>query len=86
MYVPLTIGDFLDRGVRVFRDRPAVIDEPDVPDSLGTLTYGELDARARGMALWSTGSQLPIVPEPSSRWVIRIVWFSITSQFPRTTR
>ncbi len=34
-----------------YRDRPAVIDEPGVPGSLGTLTYGELDARARGMAL-----------------------------------
>src|ERR1700677_842123 len=51
MHVPLTIGDFLDRAVTVFRDRPGVIDEPGLPGSLGTLTYGELDARARGLAL-----------------------------------
>jgi acyl-CoA synthetase (AMP-forming)/AMP-acid ligase II len=51
MFVPLAIGDFLERAVTVYRDRPAVIDEPGVPGSLGTITYGELDARARGMAV-----------------------------------
>jgi acyl-CoA synthetase (AMP-forming)/AMP-acid ligase II len=51
MFVPLAIGDFLERAVTVYRDRWAVIDEPGVPGSLGTITYGELDARARGMAL-----------------------------------
>jgi len=51
MYVPLTIGDFLARAVTVFGDRPGVIDEPGTAGSLGTLSYGELDARARGMAL-----------------------------------
>jgi acyl-CoA synthetase (AMP-forming)/AMP-acid ligase II len=51
MYVPLTISDFLVRAVTAFRDRPGVVDEPGVPGSLGTLTYGELDARARGLAL-----------------------------------
>jgi acyl-CoA synthetase (AMP-forming)/AMP-acid ligase II len=35
----------------VFPDRPGVIDEPDPPGgSLGTLTYGDIAARARGMA------------------------------------
>ncbi len=51
MYVPLTIGDFLQRAVTVYPDRPAVVDEPGVPGSFGTITYRELDARARGMAL-----------------------------------
>ena len=50
MYVPLTIGDFLERAVTAYRDRPAITDEPGVPGSLGTLTYAEVEARARGMA------------------------------------
>ncbi|MBO0731628.1 MAG: AMP-binding protein, partial [Acidimicrobiaceae bacterium] len=51
MRVPLTIGDFLRRSAAVYADRPAITDEPGVPGSLGTLTYRQLDARARGMAL-----------------------------------
>ncbi len=50
MFVPLSVGDFLDRAVTAYRDRPAIIDEPGVPGSLGTLTFAELDARARGLA------------------------------------
>ena len=51
MRVALTVADYLNRAALVYGDRPAVIDEPGVPGSLGTLTYGELEARARGMAL-----------------------------------
>ncbi|HEU5417715.1 MAG TPA: AMP-binding protein [Streptosporangiaceae bacterium] len=51
MRVPLTVGDFLSRGAAVYGGRTAVIDEPGTPGSLGTLTYSELDSRARGMAL-----------------------------------
>jgi acyl-CoA synthetase (AMP-forming)/AMP-acid ligase II len=51
MRVPLTIGDFLSRGAAVYGHRSAVIDEPGTPGSLGTLTYAELESRARGMAL-----------------------------------
>ena len=51
MKVPLTIGDFLRRGAAVYADRPAVIDEPGTPGSLGTITYRQLASRARGMAL-----------------------------------
>jgi len=51
MYVPLTIGDFLQRAATVYPDRPAIVDEPGVPGSFGTISYRELDARARGMAL-----------------------------------
>lgn len=50
MRVPLTIRDFLRRAVEVFPERVAVIDEPGVVGSLGTLTYGEFDARVRGLA------------------------------------
>jgi fatty-acyl-CoA synthase len=82
MFVPLTVGDFLDRGVRVFRDRPAVIDEPDVPGSLGTLTYGELDARARGMALTlqelgvGLGQRVAIVSPNAARF--QIAFFGVS--------
>jgi fatty-acyl-CoA synthase len=51
MKVPLTVGDFLDRAALVYKDRTAVVDEPGATASLGILTYGELEARARGMAL-----------------------------------
>ncbi len=51
MRVPLTIGDFLSRGAAVYGDRSAVIDEPGTAGSLGTLTYSELESRARGMAI-----------------------------------
>ena len=51
MRVPLTVGDFLSRGAAVYGGRTAVIDEPGTPGSLGTLSYADLDSRARGMAL-----------------------------------
>jgi fatty-acyl-CoA synthase len=50
MRVALTVADFLNRAAMVYGERVAVVDEPDVPGSLGRLTYSELDARARGMA------------------------------------
>jgi acyl-CoA synthetase (AMP-forming)/AMP-acid ligase II len=76
MFVPLAIGDFLERAVTVFPDRPAVIDEPDGPGSLGTITYRELDARARGMALLldelgvGFGQRVAIVSPNAARFVI----------------
>jgi acyl-CoA synthetase (AMP-forming)/AMP-acid ligase II len=51
MRVPLTVGDFLDRAAFVYGERTAVIDEPGTPGSFGTITYTQLEARARGMAL-----------------------------------
>jgi acyl-CoA synthetase (AMP-forming)/AMP-acid ligase II len=51
MQVPLTVADFLNRAALVYGHRTAVVDEPAVPGSFGTLTYGELESRARGMAL-----------------------------------
>jgi acyl-CoA synthetase (AMP-forming)/AMP-acid ligase II len=49
--VPLTIGDFLRRAALVYPDRIAVVDEPGTPGSMGSVTYRELEARARGMAM-----------------------------------
>ncbi|MGH9296370.1 MAG: AMP-dependent synthetase, partial [Acidimicrobiales bacterium] len=51
MRVPLTISDFLDRAALVFPDRIGVVDEPGAPGDLGRLTYREIAARAKGMAL-----------------------------------
>jgi fatty-acyl-CoA synthase len=51
MRVPLTIGDFLQRGALVYGDRTAVVDEPGTAGSFGTISYRQLEARARGMAM-----------------------------------
>jgi fatty-acyl-CoA synthase len=76
MHVPLAIRDFLDRAVTVYPDRTAVIDEPGTPGSLGSITYGELDARARGMAIAldelgaGVGDRIAIVSPNASRFMI----------------
>jgi acyl-CoA synthetase (AMP-forming)/AMP-acid ligase II len=49
MKVPLSAADFLDRAETVYADRIGVIDEPDVPDSLGSLAYGEIARRVRAL-------------------------------------
>jgi fatty-acyl-CoA synthase len=51
MRVPLTIGDFLERAALVYGDRIAAVDEPEVPGSLGRITYAELHDRARALAV-----------------------------------
>ncbi|HET6874627.1 MAG TPA: AMP-binding protein [Acidimicrobiales bacterium] len=76
MQVPLTIGDFLDRAVTVYGDRTAIVDEPGTPGSLGAITYKELGARARGMALAleemgvGHGERVAIVSPNASRFMI----------------
>jgi acyl-CoA synthetase (AMP-forming)/AMP-acid ligase II len=50
MRVALTVADFLNRAALVYGERTALVDEPGVPGSLGTQTYADLEARARGMA------------------------------------
>src|ERR1039458_5373081 len=76
MRVPLTIGDFLERADLVYGDRVAFVDEPDVPGSLGSLTYHEMQARARGMALAldamdvGPGQRVALVSPNSGRFLI----------------
>jgi fatty-acyl-CoA synthase len=76
MFVPLTVADFLDRAVGVYPDRRAVTDEPGTPGSLGDLSYRELDARARGMALAldamgvDHGERVAIVSPNAARFLI----------------
>ncbi|HEX3794651.1 MAG TPA: AMP-binding protein [Acidimicrobiales bacterium] len=75
MRVALTVADFLNRAALVYGDRVACVDEPDVPGSLGTLTYAELEARARGMALAldeldvAHGERVAIVSPNSGRFL-----------------
>jgi len=75
MRVALTVADFLDRGALVHGSRVAAVDEPGVPGSLGTTTYAELEARARGMALAldhldvAHGERVAIVSPNSARFL-----------------
>ncbi|MCC6437585.1 MAG: AMP-binding protein [Acidimicrobiales bacterium] len=51
MKVALTLRDHLQRAVTVYPDRVALIDEPDQPaESWGSLTWREVDRRARAQA------------------------------------
>ena len=61
MKVPLTINDFLARGVNVFPDRVAIVDEPDQPaPSLGDITFRELGdiQRQIGVAMDEMGLEM----------------------------
>lgn len=75
MKIPLTIGDFLDRGAFVYGERVAVVDEPDAPGSLGTLTFSELQDIARGMAVTldrleiAHGERVAIVSPNSAKFI-----------------
>ena len=76
MKVPLTIGDYLSRGAAVYGERTAVFDEPGTAGSLGSLTYRELESRARGMALAldamgvGHGERVAIVSPNAARFLI----------------
>ena len=76
MKVPLTIGDYLSRGAAVYGGRTAVVDEPGTAGSLGTLSYRELERRARGMALAldrmgvDHGERVAIVSPNATRFLI----------------
>ena len=76
MRVPLTVGDFLERAALVHGDRVAIVDEPGVPGSLGTITYADMADRARGMALAldamgvGQGERVAIVSPNSGRFLV----------------
>jgi acyl-CoA synthetase (AMP-forming)/AMP-acid ligase II len=65
----------LERAALVYGDRVAVVDEPDVPGSLGRLTYAELHDRARAMAVGldamglAPGDRVAIVSPNSARFL-----------------
>jgi fatty-acyl-CoA synthase len=76
MKVPLTVGDYLSRGAAVYGGRAAVVDEPGTQGSLGTVSYRELESRARGMALAldrmgvDHGERVAIVSPNAARFLI----------------
>ena len=76
MKVPLTVGDYLRRGAAVYGGRTAVHDEPGTAGSFGSLTYSELESRARGMALAleqlgvGLGERVAIVSPNAARFLI----------------
>ena len=79
MEVPLTVTDFLDRAETVFPDRVAVIDEPDPPGgSLGRITYGELAAKARSLAVAlddlgiGAGERVAILSPNAARFLVAL--------------
>ncbi|MFZ0666694.1 MAG: AMP-binding protein [Acidimicrobiales bacterium] len=75
MRVPLTIGGFLERAGTVYPERLALVDEPSVAGTLGRITYEELHARARGMAVTldamgiGPGERVAIVSPNSGRFL-----------------
>jgi fatty-acyl-CoA synthase len=76
MRIELTVGGFLERAAFVAPDRVAVVDEPGVPGSLGTVTYGELSGRAAALAsrldelAVPHGARVAIVSPNSARFLI----------------
>jgi acyl-CoA synthetase (AMP-forming)/AMP-acid ligase II len=75
MLVPLTVSDFIDRAGFVYPDRLALVDEPGIAGSLGRITYGELHARVKGMAIAldgmgvGPGERVAIVSPNSGRFL-----------------
>jgi fatty-acyl-CoA synthase len=74
MEVPLTVSDFLDRAVAVYRDRVGIVDEPDQPaPSWGELTWGRVGALARAQAAGldalgiGRGERVAVVSQNSAR-------------------
>ena len=79
MEVPLTVLDFLDRAETAFAAREAIVDEPDPPGGgLGRLTYGELAAKARSLAIAldgmgvGRGERVAIISPNSARFLIAL--------------
>ena len=74
MKVEMSVMDFVDRAATVYRDRVAVVDEPDQPaPGWGELTFAELAGRARALAAGldemgiGTGERVAMVSHNSAR-------------------
>ena len=50
MRIALTVGDFLRRATLIAPQRVAVVDEPEVPGALGTVTYEQMGRHAAAVA------------------------------------
>jgi acyl-CoA synthetase (AMP-forming)/AMP-acid ligase II len=78
--VDMSVIDFLDRAEMVYRDRVAVVDEPDQPaPSWGELTFSEMAGRARAMAAGldemgiAAGERVAMVSHNSAR-LLTALW------------
>ena len=75
MRVALTVADFLDRAALVYGHRTAVVDEPGATGSFEHLSYAELAARAKGLAIAldelgvEQGERVAIVSPNSARFL-----------------
>jgi len=80
MIVPLTTNHFIDRAERVYPDRIGLVDEPNQPaESWGTMTYGEIAAKARAQAAGldalgiGLGERVAIVSHNSARLLVSLL-------------
>ena len=78
MKTALTVNDFIQRAETVYGGRVGLIDEPDQPFSLGSLTYKEVAARARAQAAGldrlqlGAGERVAILSKNSARMLIAL--------------
>jgi hypothetical protein len=78
MKTPLAIGDFLRRAESVYGNRTGILDEPEQPYSLGSLTYGEVAEFARAQAAGldalgiAPGERVAILSKNSARLLIAL--------------
>ena len=77
---PLTIETFLERAVRVYPDRLAIVDEPDQPaDAWSNLTWSEVRDKARAQAAGldqlglDVGDRVAIVSHNSARLLVSLL-------------
>jgi fatty-acyl-CoA synthase len=76
MRIELTVGDFLARAAHVAPERVAIVDEPRVPGTLGSVTYASMQRRASAVASRldeldvSHGARVAIVSPNSARFLI----------------
>ena len=76
MRVALTVGDFLRRAALVAADRIAVLDEPVVAGSLGSITYSQVAVRAASLASKldqleiAHGARVAIISPNSAKFLI----------------
>src|SRR5688572_32720935 len=84
MLVPLTLGDFLERGETVYGDREAVVDEPNPPGGgLGRFSYARFGDMARSLAAAlddlavGQNERVAIVSPNSARFLVSLFGVSV---------
>ena len=84
MIVPLTLADFLERAEHVYRDREAIVDEPNPPGGgLGRITYGQFASMARSLAAAlddlgvPEGERVAIISPNAARFLVSLFGVSV---------